>query len=129
MTQHRMLAAAGLAALFVMAGCNQEAEVVGGPVDPQAEQLKNAAPVELPPSIKLAKTYRCKDNSLIHLTFLSDDKTVILRDREGGEPPMGMLKAPNAGEPFTANGYTVTGNGTNVTYQAPGKGRLTCHSS
>ena len=124
----RKYAAAGLAALFVVAGCNKEPEVVGGPVDPQANELKSRPPVQLPPSIKEAHTYRCKDNSLVHLTFLNDNVTVVVREREGGEPPLATLTAPAAGQPFAGNGYTVTGSGSNVTYTAPGKARLTCRS-
>jgi len=128
MTHPRTLAAASLAALTLLAACNSQPEVVG-PVDPQAEALKNAAPVQLPPSIKVAKTYRCRDNSLIHITFMTDDTTAIVRQREGSEPPLATLRAPAAGQAFTADGYTVEGSGANITYTSPSKGRLTCRSS
>ncbi len=42
--------------------------------DPMADELANAAPVELPPSIAASKTYRCKDNSLVHDRLAVDDK-------------------------------------------------------
>ena len=43
-----------VAGLTMLSACNKsdEPEVVGGPADPMAAQLANAAPVELPPAIK-----------------------------------------------------------------------------
>ena len=127
---NRTLAAASLAALSLLAACNSQPVVVGETVDPQAEALKNAAPVQLPPSIKVAKTYRCRDNSLIHVTFMNDNVSAIVRQREGSEPPVATLHAPAAGQAFTADGgYSIEGSGANITYTSPSKGRLTCRSS
>jgi hypothetical protein len=129
MTHPRTLAAASLAALSLLAACNSQPVVVGETADPQAEALKNAPPVQLPPSIKVAKTYRCRDNSLVHVTFMTDNTTAVVRQREGSEPPVATLRAPAAGQPFTADGYTIEGDGANITYTSPSKGRLTCRSS
>ena len=77
-----MIAMAGVA---LLSACNKndEPEVVGGPADPMAEQLANAAPVELPPSVKATKQYRCKDNSLYFVDFMTDDKTANFDDGSG----------------------------------------------
>ena len=116
------------ASLGLLSACNQndEPEVVGGPADPLAEQLANAAPVELPPSVKANKQFRCKDNSLFFVDYMSDDKTALLRTEKGGAAT--TLKAAEAGQPFTAEGgYTIDGSGDNVTITVPGKSAQACH--
>lgn len=116
------------ASLGLLSACNQndEPEVVGGPADPMAAELANAAPVELPPSVKANKQFRCKDNSLLFVDYMSDDKTALLRTEKGGAAT--TLKATEAGQPFTAEGgYTIDGSGENVTITVPGKSAQACH--
>ncbi|HUD93813.1 hypothetical protein [Sphingobium sp.] len=117
-----------VASVALLSACNKsdEPEVVGGPADPMAAQLANAAPVELPPSVKANKQYRCKDNSLLFVDFMSDDKTALLRTEKNGTAT--SLKAAEAGQPFTAEGgYEVKGSGDDVTITVPGKGAQACH--
>ncbi|KQN04766.1 hypothetical protein ASE85_07150 [Sphingobium sp. Leaf26] len=117
-----------VASVALLSACNKndEPEVVGGPADPMAAQLANAAPVELPPSVKANKQFRCKDNSLIFVDYMSDDKTALLRTEKGGTAT--SLKAAEAGQPFTAEGgYEVKGSGDDVTIAIPGKGAQACH--
>ncbi|MEC3911764.1 hypothetical protein U5A82_15200 [Sphingobium sp. CR2-8] len=117
-----------VASVALLSACNKndEPEVVGGPADPMAAQLANAAPVELPPSVKANKQFRCKDNSLIFVDFMSDDKTALLRTEKGGTAT--SLKAAEAGQPFTAEGgYEVKGSGDEVTITVPGKSAQACH--
>lgn len=117
-----------VAGLTLLSACNKsdEPEVVGGPADPMAEQLANAAPVELPPSVKANKQFRCKDNSLIFVDYMSDDKTAQLRTEKGGAAT--TLKAAEAGKPFTADGgFEVSGSGNDVTITVPGKSAQACH--
>jgi hypothetical protein len=125
MTHTRLLAAASTAALFVLAACQQEPVKVGEASDPQAEALKNAPKVELPPSIKEAKTYRCKDNSLVYVSFMSDNVTAMVRDKQE-EPPVATLKAPAPGQPFVAEGFSLSGSGGTVTYKSPDSGTQSC---
>lgn len=127
MTHHRTLAAASMAALFFLAACNTEPEVVGGPADPQAEALKNAPPVELPPAIRESRTYRCRDNSLIYVNFMTDGVTAEVRDRQE-EPPRATLKAPAQGEPYVAGGYSLSGSGENITYSSPDSSSQSCRA-
>ncbi|MES2157295.1 MAG: hypothetical protein V4512_05795 [Pseudomonadota bacterium] len=117
-----------VASLAFLSACNKsdEPEVVGGPADPMASELANAAPVELPPSLKANKQYRCKDNSLFFVDFMSDDKTALLRTEKTGTPT--ALKAAEVGKPFTAEGgYEVSGAGDTVTITVPGKSGQSCH--
>jgi hypothetical protein len=127
---HKHLLAA-CAASFALLGCQQqEPEVVQSNVDPQAEALKTAPPVELPPAIKVAKTYRCKDNSLVYISFMTDDVTVAVRDKQE-EPPVATLKAEKAGEPFvgqgdSGKGFSLSGSGDTVSYTSPDSGTQSC---
>lgn len=117
---------AAAASLLALAACNTEPETVtgGGPQDDMAAELANAAPVELPPSVKSSHSYRCKDNSLIYVDWLSDDKTANIRTVKDGSPT--QVKAPNAGEPLVAEGYSLTGNEQTITVTVPGKGSQSC---
>lgn len=109
----RFLCAAPVAAAAVLAACNSEPEVVTvNRYDPQAEALKNAAPVAPPPMITANQTYRCSDNSLYYVTFLSNN-TATIRTSEAGAPT--MLTAQAADGPYAGEGYSVSGSGDNVT--------------
>tara|TARA_R110000782_G_scaffold167129_3_gene259104 strand:- start:23343 stop:23729 length:387 start_codon:yes stop_codon:yes gene_type:complete len=117
------------AALLVSACNNDNPEVIDRtPQDPMADQLGNATPVELPPMVKQSETFRCKDNSLIFVDYMSDDKTVHLRiDKKEGAPV--ILKAEEPGQPFTAEGgYSITGPADTITASLPGKGSQSCKS-
>jgi len=121
-----LLAAAGIAATLSLAACNKEPEVIDTNPDPQAEALKNAPPVELPPAIQASRTYRCKDNSLVYIDFMSNN-TAFVRKEKGAEPPIATVTAEQAGGEYkSADGYTVSGNSEQITYSAPGKGTQSC---
>jgi hypothetical protein len=120
---------AAAAVLLSLAACeNKPEEVTSTAPDPQAEALKNAPKVELPPAIKASVSMRCKDNSIVFADFYQGEKQVLVKDAKDG--PGTMLKAPNAGEPFVADGgYKVTGNEKTATIEIPGKGSRVCHSA
>jgi hypothetical protein len=126
----RLSLPAAAAALFALAACDSksaEPTVIDTNPDPMASQLANAAPVELPPAIKADKTMRCKDGSLVYVTFFEGDKQAVVRTEKGGTPT--VLKGPEAGKPLTADGgWSMTGNTTAVSVTAPGKGTLACHA-
>ena len=50
------------------------------------------ANVALPPSITASKTYRCKDNSIVYIDWLSDRKLADVN--EVGEPKPGRRCRP-----------------------------------
>lgn len=115
-----------VAALVALSACGQkEPEVVGNLPDPQAAELSQAKKVELPPAVKESHSYRCKDNSLIFVDFMSDDLSATLRTEKNGEPT--ALKAAAKGEAFKADGgYEVLGNGGSVQITLPEKGKQAC---
>lgn len=116
-----------LSALVALAACNNDQpEVIDrGPQDPLGDQLTNAAQVELPPSVKVSKTYRCKDGSLLFVDFMSDDKTAMVKTEKEGIAAKLVMTEP--GKPYAAEGgYSLTGNGDTVTAEMPGKGSQSC---
>ncbi len=126
--QKTILAAASVAAFLTLAACNNsEPEVVDTTADPQAAELAKAAPVTLPPAIKESKTYRCKDNSLVYVTYMADNVTAMVRDKQE-EPPVATLKAPAAGEAFVSEGFSLKVSGNSITYDSPDKGSRSCRS-
>jgi hypothetical protein len=70
-----------LVAAAALAGCNNEDHtIVAGPG--ADDQPMNNVGVVLPPSIQASKAYRCKDNSLIYVDWLSDGTARVKKSRE-----------------------------------------------
>jgi uncharacterized lipoprotein YajG len=120
----RALCALPLAALFVLAACENPT------IDPNKEEAANAAAaansaasVEAPPMIQASRTYRCKDNSLLYADFYTND-TVQVRSKK--DEPGTTLTAPAAGQAYTAEGYSLSANAAQISYTAPGKGAQSC---
>ncbi len=126
----KILPITAVAALLVLAACNSKPaspEVLDSNPDPMANTLANAAPVELPPSIKSEQTLRCKDNSLVYVTFFNGDKQAVVRTKQNGTPT--TLKSDVAGSPKTAEGgWSMTGSEDSVTLTSPGKSAQICHA-
>ena len=103
----RPLTIIALAAAAALAGCNNEDHniVVGPDVD---DQPVNNVGVVLPPSIQASKAYRCKDNSLIYVDWLSDGTARLKAARnEVGTPATAEeLKGDAQSASVTANGKT-----------------------
>lgn len=125
--RNHSLAAACAAATLSLAACGQsEPEVVNTTYDPQAEALKTAPPVELPPAIQASRTYRCKDNSLVYIDFMSNN-TALVRKSKGAEPPLATLTTEAAGGEYKSpDGYSVSGNSEQITYASPNGGSQSC---
>ena len=95
----------------VLAGCNSETISGDGPADPRdANQLANAvANVQLPPSIVASRKYRCGDNSIVAIDWLSDGKVNSARATPDGGSGVNLAQA-EAGGDYTAEGTTLTGD-------------------
>ena len=126
----KILPMTAVAALLVLAACNSKPaspEVIDTNPDPMANTLANAAPVVLPPAIKSEQTLRCKDNSLLYVTFFEGNKLAFVRTEKAGA--INRLTAPAAGEPLVADGgWKMTGTPSLITITQPGKGSQTCKS-
>jgi hypothetical protein len=111
-----------LTATAALAGCNQ-----GAQTNAAANEVANEAPIELPPAIIASKIYRCKDNSVTYIDWLSDNKSADIRTDKTGTPI--RVTAPEAGKPMVAEGYSLTGTPTGaITLARPGKGSQSCHA-
>ena len=108
-----------LVAAAALAGCDTQPETIQGgrPYDPNANLTANSAPVVLPPAIVASHRYRCKDNSLVAIDWLSDGTVNSARvTPEGGTAT--MLAQAEAGGPYAAEGASLTGTpaGSSVTF-------------
>ena len=97
-----------LVAVAALAGCNNEDHtIVAGPGGD--DQPMNNVGVVLPPSIQASKAYRCKDNSLIYVDWLSDGTARVKKDRN----EVGTTVALGEGAPLQgdAKAASITYNG------------------
>ena len=71
------------AAAAALVGCNSKDHpiVAGGPQEDNVNDAANG-PVTLPPSVAASKSYRCKDNSLVYIDWLSDGTARVKKTRE-----------------------------------------------
>jgi hypothetical protein len=98
-----------LGAAAALAGCNSENHtiVAGGP-DNGDNSAEANTPVALPPSVTASKIYRCADNKVVYVDWLSDNKSANVRTEQGGTPT--QVTAAEPGKPMTAaGGYEVSG--------------------
>jgi hypothetical protein len=73
--------------------------------------------------IQASRTFRCKDNSLIYADYYTDN-TARVRTEKDGTPT--VLTSTAGQPPFTAEGWSLSANGDQVTLTAPGKGTQSC---
>jgi len=115
-----------------LVACKPETITGGEQPDPMKEELANAAPVELPPAIAASKTYRCKDNSLVQIDWLADNKGAYVHGDNQTQThvkPAEAVDGKPASTDLTAEGgYVLNGNATasTVTLTVPGKGAQAC---
>jgi len=98
-----------LAAVAALAGCGKENHniVAGGEPPDENAPAANAA-VQLPPSIVSSKIYRCGDNKLIYVDWMSDNSARVKKTRD----EVGVVVAPNAPElKGNAQAGSITYNG------------------
>jgi len=117
-----------LAAAAALAGCNkQDHTIVAGPPGDNDVNVAANGPVALPPSISASKIYRCADNKVVYVDWLSDGKTANVRTEQAGPPT--QVAAAQPGQPMTApGGYSVEGSPTAATAKigVPGHPAQSC---
>ncbi|NUQ18725.1 MAG: hypothetical protein HOP95_09785 [Sphingomonas sp.] len=119
-----------LAAAAALAGCNKQSHtiVAGPPGDNETNTAANAN-IQLPPSILATKLYRCADNSIVTVDYLSDNKSANVRS--GKDTASTQVTAPQPGQPMTAaGGYSVEGSKDSSTAKigVPGHPAQTCNA-
>ena len=116
-----------LAAAAALAGCHKHT-IVAGPPEDDNNTAANAN-VQLPPSIVATKLYRCADNSVVTVDYLSDGKSANVR--AGKDTTSTQVAAPEAGQPMTAaGGYSVEGSkdSSSAKIAVPGHSSQTCNA-
>ncbi|MES2001131.1 MAG: hypothetical protein V4444_02315 [Pseudomonadota bacterium] len=119
------LLALGLIAALAACNKNDHTIVADGPAD-DANAVASAN-VILPPSIKISKTYRCADNLIVHVDWLSDGKSATLHADKAAVPT--VVTAAEAGQPMVAEGgYSLAGSDTaaSVKIGVPGRNAQSC---
>jgi uncharacterized protein involved in copper resistance len=123
MTRTRILATSLI--LLGLAACQPDT------IDPNKEEaakreaaMKEAAKMPHMPMIASSKIYRCDDNSLANVDFMDDGLTANLRMGKDTMPK--QLVAAEKGKPFTAEGYSLEGNGNKVKLATPGHKSQSC---
>jgi len=119
----RYLTAAVLGTTLLLAACGKPETITAGNDDPDSAALNAAAPVELPPMVTHSRTYRCKDASLVYVDFFSNNTAVYKQSKDGQGT---TLTASEPGKPYTAEGYSVSGDGPQIEIAAPGKPAQSC---
>lgn len=118
-----------LVAVLALTGCNSSDHtiVAGGPADDPDSAVAANGPVELPPTIAASKVYRCADNDVVYVDWLSDGKSANIRTEQNGAPT--HVVAAEAGQPMTAaGGYSLNGTASAATAKiaVPGQSEETC---
>lgn len=115
-----------LAVAAALAGCKKENHtIIAGP--DVGDNFVANGPVELPPTIAATKIYRCADNKVVYVDWLSDNKTATIRTDKNGSPT--SVSAPEAGKPMTApGGYSLEGTAaaSSATIAVPGHPAQVC---
>jgi curli biogenesis system outer membrane secretion channel CsgG len=117
-------------ALATLSACNKQADQdaanQAAAANAAAAEAEANVVADMPPPIKSQKVYRCKDASVVYVAFLEGDTQATLREGDKNAAPT-ALKAAAAGKPFTAEGgYSVSGSGSAITVERPGKGSQAC---
>ena len=115
-----------LAAAAALAGCNSESHtIVAGPDEGEPTNAAANANVTLPPSISASKVYRCADNDVVYIDWMSDG-TANIRAKKDDNPT--HLSAAEPGKPLTAPGYSVNGkpDAASVRIAVPGQSEESC---
>jgi hypothetical protein len=120
-----------LVAAAALAGCNKESHTIVAGGEPAGDDINAVANanVELPPSIVASKIYRCADNKIVYVDWLSDKKSANVRTDKGGVPT--QVTAAEPGKPMTAaGGYSVEGSagGSSAKIGIPGHPAQNCNA-
>src|SRR5438046_1199013 len=120
-----------LAAAAALAGCNKDNHTIVGNSGPNDENSQAAGngPVTLPPSVTSSKIYRCADNKVVYVDWLSDNLSANIRIEQGGTPT--HVVTVEAGKPMiAAGGYSISGapGGSSAKIAIPGHGAQSCQA-
>lgn len=121
----KLLATAALA--LALTACNQEDHTIVS--DPTADNFNAAAEGNfvLPAAVQASKTYRCADDTIVHVDWLADGKSATVRVGESGSPV--AVASAEAGQAMSAaDGTALEGSASAspVRITLPGKSAQSC---
>src|SRR5437764_9485567 len=97
-----------LAAAAALAGCNNSDHNIVGQAPGEDTNVTANANVQLPPTVTASKIYRCEDNKIVYVDWLSDNKSANIRTDKTGTPT--QVTAAEPGKPMTGpGGYSAEG--------------------
>jgi hypothetical protein len=106
----RTLTLLSLAAAAALAGCGTDTSDAANDAANAANSAANAD-IQLPPAIAASKIYRCADNAVVYVDWLSDGKSANVRTDPSGAPT--QVTAAEPGQPMTGpDGYSLAGSAT-----------------
>jgi uncharacterized lipoprotein NlpE involved in copper resistance len=104
----RKIILVAIAAAAALAGCNNQSQAESDAANQAANEAANAN-IKLPPAIVASHKYRCKDNSLLAIDWLSDGTSNSARATPAGGTVVTLAQA-EAGGPYAAEGAILTGD-------------------
>lgn len=116
-----------LAAAAALAGCNQESHTIGGGAEADDATAATNARITLPPSVTATKTYRCSDNRVVWVDWLSDNLSANIRVEENATST--QVTTAEVGKPMTApGGFELSGkaDAASVRIAVPGHASQSC---
>lgn len=132
--KHVSIATLGCALLLTASACGQQTEQT--PIanddnavtdEDQGVEPLNVEAGELPPMIERSPSYRCTDGDALYVDVLTDENAVMVRDSRADVPT--RLTRDSAGEPFSGDGRTLSGTGSQITYSSPDRPSQTCREA
>ncbi len=131
--------------MLALAACNNP-ETLANEGEEAAQAATAPAPVELPPAITSQATYRCADNTIVHIDFLGDNEAADIRVGEktavavrvSAEKPAAPAEgeaapaeaAKPAGPLKSVDGMTtLSGSGKQIQLKLADKGEQGCKSN
>ncbi|MEP7130262.1 MAG: hypothetical protein ABI770_03950 [Sphingomicrobium sp.] len=116
-----------LVAAAALAGCNSSSHNIVTQDPGDDTNVTANANVQLPPSIAASKIYRCDDNKVVYVDWLSDNKSANIRTDKTGAPT--QVTAAEPGKPMTGPaGYSAEGSATSASVKigVPGHPAQSC---
>ena len=126
MTRNLITSAAAIAAVLGLSACNSDRGAESADNSAAGNGAAAKAPPVLPPSIEKSRIYRCRDNSLVYVDFLTNG-TAAVRTEQTGLPT--SLTAQGGNPPYVAEGYSVSANADQATIAVPGRASQSCRAS
>jgi hypothetical protein len=123
---NKLMLTLGLTA--ALAACTEDHTIVADGTPKDDFNAAAEGNIVLPPSIQSSRTYRCADNTLVKVDWLSDGKSATVSMAEGGTPV--LVSTAEEGKPMSAaDGSSLSGtpSAASVKIGLGGKPAQTCN--